>query len=221
MESRAAIANLQVPAAYVQALAELIRSLGADTSDWLAMSGLTMARLEEPDASVSLPLFAQLAFDAVGITREPALGLLLGDRMHAASHGIVGFAVSNAGTPRQAVELLARAEALAQQIAGPWKVTELARIAAAWRDCADVTRAAARLAEAAVFLKTLPALERAEEALALAQGWALAGESGEEKAQARAFVTAVLAEADREGNPETWRKPRVRALLALAELSGK
>ena len=108
MESRAAIANLQVPAAYVQALAELIRSLGADTSDWLAMSGLTMARLEEPDASVSLPLFAQLAFDAVGITREPALGLLLGDRMHAASHGIVGFAVSSAGTPRQALELLAR-----------------------------------------------------------------------------------------------------------------
>lgn len=108
MESRAAIANLQVPAAYVQALAELIRSLGADTSDWLAMSGLTMARLEQPDASVSLPLFAQLAFDAVGITREPALGLLLGDRLHAGSHGIVGFAVSSAGTPRQAMELLAR-----------------------------------------------------------------------------------------------------------------
>ena len=70
MESRSALTDLQVPATYVQALAELIRSLGADTSDWLAMSGLTMARLEQPDASVSLPLFAQLAFDAVGITRE-------------------------------------------------------------------------------------------------------------------------------------------------------
>lgn len=108
MESRSANNDLQVPATYVQALAELIQSLGADTSDWLAMSGLTMARLEKPDASVSLPLFAQLAFDAVGITREPALGLLLGDRLHAGSHGIVGFAVSNAGTPRQAMELLAR-----------------------------------------------------------------------------------------------------------------
>ena len=138
-----------------------------------------------------------------------------------AAYRDVAVAAYRCGKKDKAVELLARAEALAQQIAGPWKVTELARIAAAWRDCADVTRAAARLAEAAVFLKTLPALERAEEALALAQGWALAGESGEEKAQARAFVTAVLAEADREGNPETWRKPRVRALLALAELSGK
>lgn len=108
MESRAIQTDLQVPATYVQALAELLRSLGADTADWLAMSGLTAARLEQPDASVSLPLFAQLAFDAVGITREPALGLLLGDRLHAASHGIVGFAVSNAATPRQAMELLAR-----------------------------------------------------------------------------------------------------------------
>jgi AraC-like DNA-binding protein len=108
MESRSATADLQVPATYVQALAELIRSLGADTADWLAMSGLTQARLEQSDAPVSLPLFAQLAFDAVGITREPALGLLLGDRLHAGSHGIVGFAVSNAGTPRQAMELLAR-----------------------------------------------------------------------------------------------------------------
>ena len=29
------------------------------------------------------------------------------------------------------------------------------------------------------------------------------------------------AEAERADNPETWRKPRVRALLASAELSGK
>ena len=138
-----------------------------------------------------------------------------------AAYRDVAVAAYRCGKKDKAVELLARAEALAQQIAGPWKVTELARIAAAWRDCADVTRAAARLAEAAVFLKTLPPLERAEEALALAQGWALAGESREEKAQARALVTAVLAEADREGNPATWRKPRVRALLAAAELVGK
>ena len=108
MEPRSNLADLQVPSTYVQALAELIRSLGADTADWLTMSGLTVARLEQSDSSVSLPLFAQLAFDAVGITREPALGLLLGDRLHAGSHGVVGFAVSNAGTPRQAVELLAR-----------------------------------------------------------------------------------------------------------------
>jgi hypothetical protein len=39
METRSATADLQVPATYVQALAELIRSLGADTADWLAMSG--------------------------------------------------------------------------------------------------------------------------------------------------------------------------------------
>jgi len=133
----------------------------------------------------------------------------------------VAVAAYHCGQKEKASELLTRTEALAQQIAGPWKVTELTRIAAAWRDCTDVARAAARLAEAAVFLKTLPPLERAEEALALAEGWALAGESFEGKAQARALVTAVLAEAESAGRADTWRKPRVRALLALAELSGK
>lgn len=138
-----------------------------------------------------------------------------------AAYRDVAVAAYRCGQKEKGFELLTRAEALAQQIAGPWKVTELTRIAAAWRDCADVARAGARLTEAAVFLKTLQPLERAEEALALAQGWALAGESRDGKAQARALVTAVLVEADRAGNPETWRKPRVRALLALAELNGK
>jgi hypothetical protein len=34
-------------------------------------------------------------------------------------------------------------------------------------------------------------------------------------------LDAVLAEAERADNQETWRKPRVRTLLASAELSGK
>jgi hypothetical protein len=34
-------------------------------------------------------------------------------------------------------------------------------------------------------------------------------------------LDAVLAEAERADNPETWRKPRVPTLLASAERSGK
>jgi hypothetical protein len=138
-----------------------------------------------------------------------------------AAYRAVAVAAYRCGQKEQAFALLTRAETLAQQIAGPWKVTELTRLAAAWRDCADVARATARLTDAAVFLKTLPPLDRAEESLALAQGWALAGESLDGKARARAALDAVLAEAERADNQETWRKPRVRTLLASAELSGK
>jgi len=159
--------------------------------------------------------------DGAAVSQPPYLVSRKAAPPSGAAYRDVAVAAYHCGQKEKASELLTRTEALAQQIAGPWKVTELTRIAAAWRDCTDVARAAARLAEAAVFLKTLPPLERAEEALALAEGWALAGESFEGKAQARALVTAVLAEAESAGRADTWRKPRVRALLALAELSGK
>ncbi len=100
-------------------------------------------------------------------------------------------------------------------------MTELTRLAAAWRGCTDVARATVRLTDAAVFLKTLPPLDRAEESFALAQGWAIAGESLDGKARPRAALNAGLAEAERADHPEPWRKPRVRTLLASAELSGK
>lgn len=130
----------------------------------------------------------------------------------------VAVATHRCGQKEQAAELLTHAETLAQQIAGPWKVTELTRVAAAWRDCDDAARATARLSEAAAFLLSLAPLDRAEEALALARGWWATGKSSEGKAQARALLTAVLSAAERADNPETWRKPRVRALLASAEL---
>jgi hypothetical protein len=100
-------------------------------------------------------------------------------------------------------------------------VTELTHLAAAGRDGADAARATARLTDDAVFLKTLPPLDRAEEPLTLAQGWALAGESLDGKVRARAALDAVLAAAERADPPEPWRKPRVRALPASAALAGK
>jgi hypothetical protein len=87
-------------------------------------------------------------------------------------------------------------------------------VADAWRACGDAPRAAAGLREAADFLATLAPLERAEQAVALARGWSAEGEP----AKARAALGAVLAEADAAGRTEAWRKPRVMALLAEAEL---
>ncbi len=133
----------------------------------------------------------------------------------------VAVAAYGCGQKEKAAELLVRAESLAQQIAGPWKVTELVRVATAWRACADGGRAVARLTEAAEFLRTLTPLDRAEESLAVARGWVEASASFEGKMKARAIVDAVIAEADHAGNLETWRKARVRALLASAELFGK
>ncbi len=130
----------------------------------------------------------------------------------------VAVAAYACGQKEKAAELLNRTEALAQQIAGPWRVSELTRVAAAWRSCGDHPRAGARLDEAAAFLLTLQPLDRAEESLALARAWLEAGAAFEGKQHARSTLAAVLAEAERAGNTEVWRKPRVRTLLAQAEL---
>lgn len=120
------------------------------------------------------------------------------------------------GERPKALDLLGRAEALARQIAGPWKVTELTRVAASWRTGGDAPRAAAVHADAALFLATLSPMDHSDEALALARAWHAAGEP----AKARALLAGILADADTAANPEAWRKPRVRALLALDELFG-
>jgi hypothetical protein len=126
----------------------------------------------------------------------------------------VAVAAHACGEKDRAHALLTRTEALARQIAGPWRVAELVSVADAWRACGDAPRAAAGLREAADFLATLAPLERAEQAVALARGWSAEGEP----AKARAALGAVLAEADAAGRTEAWRKPRVMALLAEAEL---
>lgn len=127
----------------------------------------------------------------------------------------VSVAAHTCGQTEQGRALLLRAETLAQAIAGSWKVAELANLAAAWRACGDTERAQARLAEAGEFLATLPPLERAPEAIALARAQAAGA-----KDSARTLLLATLAGADRAKNDGAWRAVRVRSLLAWSELFG-
>lgn len=120
------------------------------------------------------------------------------------------------GETAKARELLMHAESLARTIAGSWRVPELARVAAAWRATGDTERARSALSEAAAFLATLPPLERAEESLSLARGWAANGDA----AHGREVLLATLAAAGHAENQDSWRKPRVRALLVWTELFG-
>ncbi len=50
--------------------------------------------------------FQQLVLDAMEATREPAFGLLVGERLLVNSHGILGYAAMNSGTLGQAIHLL-------------------------------------------------------------------------------------------------------------------
>ena len=93
---------------YLRQIAEQISSMGGDAGDWLARSGLRAEQLDDGELAVSFPVFRQLVLDSVELTGEPAIGLLVGDRMREHTHGILGYAAMNCGTLRQALELLER-----------------------------------------------------------------------------------------------------------------
>jgi AraC-like DNA-binding protein len=97
-----------LPVQYIRHIADQIRALGADVPRWLAKSGLDEKKLADASLTIALPVFTQLVLDAVTLSKEPALGLLVGERLLANSHGILGYAATNADTIRQALDLLER-----------------------------------------------------------------------------------------------------------------
>lgn len=95
-------------AAYVRQIAEQVAACGIDVARWLAPAGLTPAMLADPALELAFPLFARLVRDGLAATGEPALGLLVGERLTATSHGFLGYAALSAGNLRQTAELVRR-----------------------------------------------------------------------------------------------------------------
>ncbi len=99
---------LTLPVLYLRHIAEQIGSHGGDVRQWLERSGLRESQLSDPSWTLPLPVFQQLVRDALLLSREPALGLLVGERLGASTHGILGYAALNSGTIREALALVER-----------------------------------------------------------------------------------------------------------------
>ena len=99
---------LTLPVLYLRHIAEQIGSHGGDVRQWLERSGLRESQLNDPSWTLPLPVFQQLVRDALLLSGEPALGLLVGERLGATTHGILGYAALNSGTIREALALVER-----------------------------------------------------------------------------------------------------------------
>jgi AraC-like DNA-binding protein len=97
-----------LPAQYIRRIADQIRSMGGDVGRWLAQSELSEDRLDDPSLAIGYPTFERLVLDALTVSGEPALGLLVGERLLANSHGVLGYAAMSSGTIRQALDLVER-----------------------------------------------------------------------------------------------------------------
>jgi AraC-like DNA-binding protein len=93
-------------AQYVRPMADQLAGMGFDVDRWLGQSHLSRKQLDGPSFALAYPTFQRLARDALSMSREPALGLLIGERLLANSHGMLGYAALSSGTIRQALELV-------------------------------------------------------------------------------------------------------------------
>jgi AraC-like DNA-binding protein len=92
------------PVEYIRMIADQLRVSGIDIDAWLRRSGLR----EHPDRLVPFPVFRRLVLEAIAMSREPALGLFVGERLVATTHGMVGFAAVNSSSVKMALEIMER-----------------------------------------------------------------------------------------------------------------
>ena len=97
-----------LPPQYLKQMADTVRSHGAEVVPWLARHGLREASVDDHELSMSLDAFRGLLLDAMIVTREPAFGLFVGQRLHATVHGMLGYAVLSSASIQQAIEVVER-----------------------------------------------------------------------------------------------------------------
>jgi AraC-like DNA-binding protein len=90
---------------YLRQIADLLADMDLDLDEWLRHAGLNEEALADMNQDISYEQFHQLISKAIQMTNEPALGLLVGERLHITSHGMVGFAAMNCATLRKAILL--------------------------------------------------------------------------------------------------------------------
>lgn len=101
-------APVTLPLQYIRLIGDQLERMGVDVASWLAESGLSAAWLHDPRSTVEFHEFRQLVLHSLSMSREGAMGLLVGERLLANTHGLLGYAASSSGTLRQAIEVFER-----------------------------------------------------------------------------------------------------------------
>ncbi|MEC8025503.1 MAG: AraC family transcriptional regulator [Myxococcota bacterium] len=91
---------------YVHLIAEQIQSHSGSLEDWLSESGITLEQFQSPGLSTNFNVFRQLTLNAVQMTKEPALGLVIGEQLGVTAHGALGYAAVSCSTIREVIALI-------------------------------------------------------------------------------------------------------------------
>ena len=93
---------------YVRLIAEQLERMGVSLDHWLALSGIRPQQLTDEAFVLELDAFRSLALDALRLSGEPALGLMVGERLGVQAHGALGYAAMSSRTIREVLDLIQR-----------------------------------------------------------------------------------------------------------------
>lgn len=97
-----------LPGYYLLQIANQLDTMGQDAAAWLRRHGLQRNRLGDDAMQMRIGALHQLIADARALANDPALGLLVGQRLQVSNHGLLGYAAMNCGSLRQLTELFER-----------------------------------------------------------------------------------------------------------------
>lgn len=102
------MADFVLPVQYLRLIAELLAGMRVDVPAWLGRHGWDEAGLAQAEGALPYAAFQALMRDALASTDEPALGLLVGERLRINTHGMLGYAAMNSRSLREALVLFER-----------------------------------------------------------------------------------------------------------------
>ena len=93
-----------VPVAYAEALLDLVAEYGVSRQALFDAAQVRPEVLDSPNGRLSFLDFNQLTYSAQALCGEPALGLVLGQRLNVSAHGILGYAVLSSANLGKAIQ---------------------------------------------------------------------------------------------------------------------
>lgn len=97
--------TVTLPSIYIARIIEFAASSAQDLQAWQLPSGIANLDVDEP-ITLPWPVFRDFIGEVSRISNEPAIGLMIGERLSINTHGSLGYAAINSSSIREAVQLL-------------------------------------------------------------------------------------------------------------------
>lgn len=97
--------SLKLPIYYMAQIKEQLDFWQLDSAAWLKQNHITANQLTNFDETIDFATYEALILSAIEMSKNDALGLYIGERIGLTSHGMLGFALLNSSSIREAMTI--------------------------------------------------------------------------------------------------------------------